>query len=67
MHSLLLIFRSFEAKIDPGDDKCLKTFRGEQPFEGFFSIFALIADQCFSCMDLLHYFFEIFLLYSLWL
>ena len=45
MHSLLLIFRSFEAKIDPGDDKCLKTFRGEQPFEGFFSIFALIADQ----------------------
>ena len=33
MHSLLLSFRSVETKIDPGDDKCLKTFRGEQPFE----------------------------------
>lgn len=66
IHSLLLSFRSVETKIDPGDDKCLKTFRGEQPFESFFPIFALIADQWFSCMDLLHCFFEIFLLYSLW-
>lgn len=45
MHSLLFSFRSVETKIDPGDDKCLKTFRGEQPFESFFPIFALIADQ----------------------